>query len=336
MVFSPFQAKKRMASLIIKDHVIRYVETKANQPLTVYQCGEHYLPAGIVREGKVVDWETFMLILEECIDEWKLRKRRVLLLIPDSVVVLRIQSVPAEIPNEEIRGYVYMEMGTNVHLPFEEPIFDYVILKDEGDKKEILLFAAPEDVVLDYKSVIEHLGLKPIVMDVSSLALYRLFHQQDVTNTHDYFMMIQFDLDAVNITIFHEHKPLFMRHYSLQEYLLQWDIQVGRTGTVRQIRWGGTEKEYEDMMIDISREIDRLMSYFRYSMMQGKREITKVLLCGDHPGRAELFLQLEQVYNLPVMTINEHSINFVRRDEHDETTVEPFYLPIGLALKEVT
>lgn len=334
MVFSPFQSKKRIASLIIKDHVIRFVETKTNEPLTVYHCGEHYLPNGVVREGKVVDWETFTLILEECIDEWKLRKRRVLLLIPDSVVVLRIQSIPAEIPDEEIRGYVYMEMGINVHLPFDEPIFDYVVLKEEDGKKDILLFAAPEDIVLDYKNVIDHAGLKPVAMDVSSLALYRLFYKQDATNADDYFMMIQFDLDAVNITIFHEHKPLFMRHYSLQEYLPKWDIQIGRTKTVREMRWTMSEKDHEEMMVDISREIDRLMSYFRYSIMQGKQQITKVLLCGDHPGRADLFLQLEQTYNISVTTLREQLIQFARK-EQNELMIESFYLPIGLALKEV-
>lgn len=334
MVFSPFQLKNRIASLIIKDHVIRFVETKANQPLTVYQFGERYLPNGVVREGKIADRETFMLILDECLDEWKLRKRRVLLLIPDSVVVLRIQSVPVEIPDEEIRWYVYMEMGTNVHLPFDEPAFDYVVLKEDGDRKEVLLFAAPEDVVLDYKEVIEHIGLKPIAMDISSLAVYRLFYKQDVTNARDYFMMIQFDLDAVNITIFHEHKPLFMRHYSLQEYLPQWEIQMGRTKTVREMRWMMSQKDYEEMMNDISREIDRLMSYFSYSIMQGKQQITKILLCGDHPGRADLFLQLEQTYNISVTTLREQFIQFTKK-EHEEIMIESFYLPIGLALKEV-
>lgn len=335
MVFSPFRLKNRIASLIIKDHVIRFVETKANQPFTVYHFGERYLPNGIVREGKIADRETFMLILEECLDEWKLRKRRVLLLIPDSVVVLRIQSVPAEIPDEEIRGYVYMEMGTNVHLPFDEPTFDYVVLKEEGGIKEILLFAAPEDVVLDYKEAIEDVGLKPVAMDLSSLALYRLFYKQDVTNAHDYFMMIQLDLDAVNITIFHEHKPLFMRHYSLQEYLSRWEIQLGRKKTVREMRWTMSPKEHGDMMTDISREIERLMSYFRYSIMQGKQQITKILLCGDHPGRAELFLQLEQTYNISAITIHENSIPFSLKEQDDEMIVEPYYLPIGLALKEV-
>ncbi len=115
------------------------------------------------------------MILEECVDEWKIRNRKVRFLIPESLVIIRKVMIPAEIKDDEINGYLYLELGTSIHLPFEEPVFDAVVLSEENDKKEILLFAAPEENVLEYSQLFSDVKLHPIQAEVSPLALYRLY-----------------------------------------------------------------------------------------------------------------------------------------------------------------
>ncbi|HWJ79662.1 MAG TPA: pilus assembly protein PilM, partial [Niallia sp.] len=73
--------KKKVVNLTIKDHVIRYVELKNSQDITVQNWGERYLPPGLIQEGNIQDVENFIWILEECIDEWKISKKQVCFLV---------------------------------------------------------------------------------------------------------------------------------------------------------------------------------------------------------------------------------------------------------------
>ncbi|MGP7816825.1 hypothetical protein [Niallia sp. 01092] len=49
-----------------------------------------------------------------------------------------------------------MEFGTSIHVPFEDPVFDYYLLQErEHNKQQILLFAAPEHAVSSYTDLVE-------------------------------------------------------------------------------------------------------------------------------------------------------------------------------------
>ena len=52
-----FSIKNKIGNIVIKDHVIRYVELKQKQPLVLHTCEEWPLPEGIVRDGKIVNEE---------------------------------------------------------------------------------------------------------------------------------------------------------------------------------------------------------------------------------------------------------------------------------------
>ena len=74
MLRSLFSPKNRIVNIIINDHSIRYLELKQSKPPIALKWGEHYLPSGIVNNGKIQDYETLSLILEGCITEWKIQQ----------------------------------------------------------------------------------------------------------------------------------------------------------------------------------------------------------------------------------------------------------------------
>jgi type IV pilus assembly protein PilM len=120
---------KKRNNLIIQDHVIRYLDMRQPELLEVKSSGERYLPEGIIQDGIITDGETLLKILEECIEEWGIKGREVHFLIPDSKLVIRKHHIPSVYKVEEIKRYLYLELGSTVHLPFEDPVFDYVLLK---------------------------------------------------------------------------------------------------------------------------------------------------------------------------------------------------------------
>ncbi|MFC4320955.1 type IV pilus biogenesis protein PilM [Litchfieldia salsa] len=323
MAFELFTSNQ-IANIIIKDHVIRYVGVKQSSPLVVQKYREHYLPSGIIDEGKIIERDTLKLILEECVSEWGISKRQVRFTIPDSSVVIRKIVVPIDIKDDEIVGYLYSELGSTIHLPFDEPVLDIKKLSENDDKKEILLFAAPEDLANAYSALLQEVSLKPIAADISPLCMYRLFDYSDKTNLKDHILLIQFDLQTVNLSIFYQHIPIFMRHLPLETTIEDWEIQQNRAGSNAEIKWGNSERSLEGIIEEIYREIDHVLNFYQYSLMKGKESVTKILFSGDHPYSNDVFSRVIERYEIPVSTID--SI---------EKLPPNYYLPLGLALKEV-
>ncbi|MEH7504262.1 hypothetical protein V7152_19980 [Neobacillus drentensis] len=79
----------------------------------------------------------------------ELSKRTVRFLVPDPFVLIRKIAIPKDINEEEIRGYIYGNW-TSIHMPFEEPEFDYFLQENsDSETNDLLLFAAPENVILE-------------------------------------------------------------------------------------------------------------------------------------------------------------------------------------------
>ncbi|MEH7082380.1 hypothetical protein V7139_06545 [Neobacillus drentensis] len=63
--------KNKTINITIKDYAIRFVELKHTQFLEVQRMGEYYLPAGLITEGKILDFDTLATILEQCVSDLK-------------------------------------------------------------------------------------------------------------------------------------------------------------------------------------------------------------------------------------------------------------------------
>jgi type IV pilus assembly protein PilM len=321
---------KRVINLIISDHSIRYLELKGANIHNGHRCGEHLLPDGIIREGKIVDRVTLSMILEECLGNWKIHKRLVKFLIPDPLVIIRKINIPKDVKEDEIKGYLYLELGTSIHLPFEEPVFDIFILSKDADSTEILLFAAPEKQVMEYSSLLSDLKLKPIAAEISPLAIYRLYHTLEMARSDESLMIVQFDIDRVNISMFENQAPIFMHYLPVEFNTLIWEIKrIGED--LHEIKFIGDPEELANTFEEYFKEISKLMDFYRYSIHQGSKSISKILVNGDHPLLEIILSELESRYEIPVQTISSRDLNEGKSGKIPMAQ----YLALGLALKEV-
>jgi type IV pilus assembly protein PilM len=331
MPLKVLQARRKIANLILKDHVIRYIELKSRHPLSIAKYGEKFLPEGIISDGKIVSREMLEAILEQCIQSWKIRKRRIRFIVPDSYIAIRKLSVPSVLKAEEIRGYLSLELGETIPLPFEQPVFDFVPLKQiSNEEQEILLFAAPEQAVAEYTQLFERLKLKPIAADISPLSLYRLLFTLKDINPKEHLLLVQCDLSSVHVTVFHEHYPLFTRQLNVEMNMNDWEqIQIGNSNKYY-LQWTRSEEELNLQFENIITEIDRVMNFYRFSFQQGEQQINGIVLMGDHPFFHNIYRLMVDRFNIPVEHIDDEVIQALS-DPLDRS----YYLPLGLALKEV-
>lgn len=330
MAFSLFSAKNRMINLVLNDHSIRYVELKQVNPPTAHKWNERFLPPGIISNGKITDIDSLSSILEECIEEWKIQRRQVRFIVPDPLVIIRKVTVPGDIKEDEMKGYLYLELGSSIHLPFEEPVFDYHQIADNDKTKDLLLFAAPEEYVMQYSELFSKLKLNPVAADISPLSLYRLYYHLDQTSTNEVLFTVQFDITSATLSIIEEGVPLVMRHFPIPFDIGQWDIKYGFQESM-DINYTGDREELELQLDDIIKEISMLLDFYRYSLRNNKRDVTKFMLTGDHPSLDRIYQELKERYDAPVELLSQ-AMKFI-----DKTASVPVnhLLPLGLALKEV-
>ena len=78
---------------------------------------ERFFPSGIISDENS-DVESFTNILDECIEDWGIKKGNCIV-ISNSLVIIRKVSIPTDIKDDEIHGYLYLELGSSIHLPFD-------------------------------------------------------------------------------------------------------------------------------------------------------------------------------------------------------------------------
>ncbi|MFD1736027.1 type IV pilus biogenesis protein PilM [Bacillus salitolerans] len=300
--------KGQQVSLVIKDHVIRYVQFKNSQKGLIYKSyGERYLPAGIIDEGKIVERDTFMMILEECVNDWKIKGKPLLFTVPDNSVVIRKVQIDEEIPDEEVKGHLYLELGETLHLPFDEPYFDTSIVGRHGGKKEVILVAAPEQIVNEYQDLLEEAKVKPVVADLSSLSLYRLYYHLDLAHPEDHLLSLQLSINSMNITIFYQHIPIFTRHVRLNIENGTWELK--RDFEKEEVLfWKGDRHEVDMQLTDTVTELERIMNFYRFSLSKGKSQITKLLITGDHPDLLWFIAKCKESFDTPIQTMQDREI----------------------------
>lgn len=330
MAFSLFSSKNRIVNLVVNDHSVRFIELKQANPPAAQKWYERFLPPGVITDGKITDIDSLTNILEECIDEWKIKGRQVRFIVPDPLVIIRKVSIPADVQDDEVKGYLYLELGSSIHLPFEEPVFDYFPLTDNGKTKDLLLFAAPEQNVLEYSELFSSLKLNPIAAEISPLALYRLYYQLGQAVENEVLFTVQFDLTSVNLCIFEETVPLVMRQFPLPFDIEKWEIKQDFAGMLVYKYTGDTE-ELAMQFEEILNEINKLVDFYRYTLSNEKKDVSKFLLNGDHPMLTAIFDEMNERFEIPVEKIQQEV------DENGKTGSVPanLLLSLGLALKEV-
>lgn len=329
MDLSFFSRKNRVVNIVINDHSIRYLELKQTKPLIPLKWGERLLPNGLITNGKINDHETLVNILEECVSDWKLRNRQVRFLIPESFVIIRKVSIPADVKEDEIKGYLYLELGTSIHLPFDEPVFDAVVLSTDKDKKEILIFAAQEDFVMEYVELFSEVKLEAVAAEVSPLAIYRLYHHLNRPTEDEDLLIVQFGLSDVNICIFENTIPFFMHHLPIDIDDEMWEKKLNGSG-VYDLNFLGDKSYLSLQLEDAYKEINRLMDFYRYSLHQGRKQVRKILLNGDHPLLPQIKEDLAGRFDIPLETLSYSEFG-----QFDQDSAYKYYLALGLALKGV-
>ncbi|MCO7175616.1 pilus assembly protein PilM [Sporolactobacillus kofuensis] len=305
-----FQSHARVG-LTISDYSIRMVLSHGTSNDAAHlDYWEEWLSPGIVENGRVKDEEAFTAHLKDMVHALKAKGKRTYFAIPDSQLILRQFDFPGIKSDPELQNYFFIEIGNKIQLPFEQAVFDFHVISRAATGTKVLLIAAPEAIVTQYRKLQGNAGLNPVNAEFSALGTERWVRQNYPQYSDKQRMYVQLEKEALYVSIFDQEIPMFVRQVSLKGV----DQEVAQ----------------EAFALNAATEIERMLNFYQYSVRKGTDEVTAIYLLGD----TEQSDQLKETLSAMV-TQDVNTLYFDRERLQDSDSMSTAFIPvIGLALKE--
>jgi type IV pilus assembly protein PilM len=176
--------------------------------------GQVALPAGVVRDGEVVDADAVAQAIKTLWAQAKFTKKDVVLGVSNQKVVVRLIDLPW-MAQDDLRASLKFQVADLVPIPVEEAVLDFIpleeVVSDSSRLYRGLLVAASQDAVLDAIRAVQKAGLKVATVDLTPFAVLR------VAGAHDSFGMagpeavVDIGAKVTNIIVHEAGIPKFVR-----------------------------------------------------------------------------------------------------------------------------
>jgi len=207
MIF--FKKQEDFLGLDLSEASVKIVQLKHQGPerkplLVTY--GALSLPAHL--EAKTPQaLEIIAQTIQETTKRAKTTTNKVVIGLPGSLVFTTIIKLPP-MTKEELPEAIKWQARHYAPLPFEETHLDWQILSRQEKETEILIMAAPEDLVARYLEILKRAELKPLKIDLEPLALKRSLLGDDLSPN----IILDFGASGTDIHLFDQGVIRLSRH----------------------------------------------------------------------------------------------------------------------------
>lgn len=241
---------KKFSGLDFHENALSYATIKLERSIPVlHDVGFIDLNKEIINAGRVTEKDLVSSKIKEVARSGKLKKNIHIAIPTQNILIRNITTLP-DVGDPELAKLLQFQVGESIHLPFEEPIYDFVKigsiqptkidrLADEamdddelsldelakgieedidGPKSEILFFATSKPFAQDLSDVCTSGGLKPLTAEIRALALQRLLLYAQPLWLKETEMIVDVSETSVDIHIFKDSRIVFTRMMSLNRY----------------------------------------------------------------------------------------------------------------------
>lgn len=304
-MFSRFKRKKRFVAIELSDFYIRALHF-IEDDLETASVYEAVLPEGLVEEEIVQDEMQFYHFLRDIVKEWGIAKDDLYFLVPDHAVLMRNFTYPADLPVERLKGYVEMEIGASIHLPFESPLID-VDTKGMAEG-EAVLFAVPSEDIMTLMGIYEDVQLEPTYLGIRALANLRFLAETNFLEKERTYLIVDWSVQSASMSIYSNQKVDFLRYQSIEASKDAWTYKGDDEHGYRYL-YEGDRDLYDRLLIDQSYEIERILNFYRYSLHKGEKAVDEIVMMGEHPEIETIISQVRSVIDSPLTVIDDEYVS---------------------------
>ncbi len=218
---------------------------------------------------------------------------------------IRVSGVRADALDEYLtwEGHQYIPYATN------DIYFDYWILpqpQPASKELELLLVAAKQQVVESRKTLLEEIGVHPVVCDVDGLALMKTMMRTRRASRGKSFAVANVGAGGMNLIVVADEQPLVVRDVAFEETTS--GLTSGDAGAVEGlVRHGSSlagpgSPENASAMVAIVREIKCCFE----SVLEHDPtlHVEKLFLCGGQSDDPRLRTELHDALGIPALPLN--------------------------------
>ncbi len=176
---------KSLLGLDIGTHSIKLIEIgQSGTTLTLLAAGSIPTPPKALASAVEGDHRAVAQAITQLIKETGAKADQVALALPESQVFTRVIEVPS-LSQRELTSAIGWEAEQYIPLPLDQVNLDYSILRDAKetgtDKMDVLLVAAPKNLLEKYLTIIEMAELIPIAAETEIIATARALSRSVAT-----------------------------------------------------------------------------------------------------------------------------------------------------------
>lgn len=317
--------KNRTVSLEMKDHYIRGLIYN-NDDVATGIIHEYPLESGLVVDEVIQDEVAFFDVLKSLVKEWGISRCDIRFFAPDHGSMMRSFDHPNELNSDELKAFVEMELGRSIHLPFENPLLDvYDHVKDDG---EAVIYASASEEPMKLVGLYQDAHLHPTVLDIRTLSNIRFFDSISYFNPSDTYLIADWAINAVTISIYSNGNVEFLRFQSSDTPTRNWVYTVDPNDRYV-FTHNGNMTEYHSSLNDQVFEIGQILNFYTYSLHKGEKSVDHIIMLGDNPEMAYIAEQMSSSVEIPVEVIDDA---FMEKNYPQFETKHSAL--IGLSLKE--
>ena len=317
--------KNRVVAIEMNDYVIRGLITQDGDIETA-KVYEYALPPGVIVDEILEDELAFFEILKSLVKDWNISRHELRFFVQDHAVMMRTFDHPKELASNELKGYVEMELGRTIHLPFENPLLD-VYDHEEGDG-EAVIYASSSEEVIKVMELFHDINLTPKVLDVRMLSIIRFLKSIDYLNADKTFLVADWSINALSISIYSNENVDFLRYHSVEMPTRNWKYAPDLLD-INVFTYDGEVEEYRMSLSEQVLEVERILNFYRFSFHKGEKSVDQIVILGENPEMPYIKAQLEDMIDIPVEIIDDAFV----RQYYKELNRKHVAL-IGLSLKE--
>lgn len=291
------RGNRQVVSMDLHETVLRAL-VKPQEDENEWLLYEAAVPTGYVEDDHIKDEIEFFNWLKEQITKWNLKKEEVRYFVPDSSVMMKAFEHPTDIKKEGLKGYVQMELGRSIQLPFENPLLD--VYDPVEDDQKATIFAAPAEEVMRFASILDDSGVEPTIADIRALSSIRYLLKRDYLKKDKAYLLVEWLMTGVVVTIYRDGFVEFLRYQSFEK-------ESGRYTAFEEnedihFRFDGDFENYQFQLSDQVVELERMMTFYRFSIHKGDIGVDEIISFGESPDLEYIETQLMENPSFPQVT----------------------------------
>jgi len=218
------------------------------------------LPQGTIENGIIYREEALLKLIKDTFKLFKIKSRRVNLIIHEELFTFRKIEVPIIYKPTEIGDYIESQIGKTIMIPFEDMKMDYVIHKKSEDHYEVIMFYAPKIELKTYINIFYEMNMQVVRTDIPPLSLHRLYYYRRYEDSD-----VKFDTNIMFVAIFDETYSIYIFDEEIPIFSLVQNLNIAAMDG----------KKYITVL---DQEIGKISNYFKYNINAGNSSIEKLVL----------------------------------------------------------